>query len=109
MSEDEIVGNALPFVRLSGIYFLTHGRNIAYIGKSRHLMRRVAQHNNNGVEFDGYYFILCEESRAAVLEEYYIKKFNPPINVVFRSAAQRAMKPDPQWIDLDELRVSLAK
>lgn len=102
LSQVEIVANALPFVRVGGIYFLVKGAGIVYIGKSTHLLRRIAQHNNNGIEFDGYYFILCEDARATVLEEYYIKKFNPHLNIVFRGGMKSAKDLEPEWIEMDD-------
>lgn len=98
--EEEIIANALPYMRIQGIYFLVKGAEIVYIGKSRHLMRRIAQHENRNVDFDGYYFILAEEARATVLEEYYIKKFQPKLNTVYMGKQTQIEELGPQWIEV---------
>jgi hypothetical protein len=65
-----------------GVYFLLDGQDIHYIGRSRYLCRRVAQHmKKNRCPFDRVWWIeVDEEEDADFLEFFYIEAFAPPYN-----------------------------
>jgi hypothetical protein len=63
-----------------GIYFLWHGDDIVYIGRSQSILSRLMQHMHDGKIFDAYSYISCELHEIAAKERYFIDLFMPRLN-----------------------------
>ncbi len=79
-SESEIIEAARDH-HATGVYFLIAGGRIVYIGRSHNVFSRVAEHRLTK-SFDAWHFILCKPSEVSALESAYIKKYQPPLNVI---------------------------
>lgn len=68
-----------------GVYFLIIDEEIAYVGQSTNIHRRVSEHfrdsKRDGISFDSYTYVLCKPSELDALEAIYIEKFAPEWNV----------------------------
>lgn len=80
---DDILAAVIPYGSTSGIYFLTRGTKIVYIGQSTGVLRRIMAHRVDGKEFDGFAFFSCPEEDLDELETAYIRAFNPSDNWSF--------------------------
>lgn len=71
--------DALPGV--GGIYFLVHGKRIVYVGFSRCLVNRLAQHRESTLTFERLWcFGGMPEAFATEIEAFYIHATSPPLN-----------------------------
>lgn len=67
---------------ICGIYFLTHEKEIVYVGQSKDILLRLSLHMKQGTkEFTGFCVVEAPEERLNSLEAMYIAKFNPPCNI----------------------------
>lgn len=73
----------LGFVRdtpsFSGIYFLFDGDEIVYVGQSKNVWKRLAQHSKDKL-FNGYTVLSCDPASLDDIEKHYIKEFSPKYN-----------------------------
>jgi hypothetical protein len=77
---DNCFAHSVPMqeaTRKGGVYFLMCGEQIAYVGLSCNVKRRVYQHRRNMVQFDS---VRVNQRGNAVRETLCIKRFNPPFN-----------------------------
>lgn len=83
LSQDTIVGRAIPVKQDSGVYFLISGSEVIYVGKSLHVMERIANHIRNGdISFEAFHYIRVSPERLNAVEWAYIKAFKPRMNTV---------------------------
>jgi hypothetical protein len=82
-----------PVGRISGVYFLTKGGALAYIGKSVNVLGRLLQHE--GKDFDDAYVLPLPEPLLDPVECALIHHFKPPLNSL---AGARAFGEDPGLI-----------
>lgn len=71
------------FVRkrvFSGVYFLLLKEEIIYIGTSRNVHGRVAEHRINGRQFDKAFFVEADGDEREMLERALIKAITPSQN-----------------------------
>lgn len=78
LREDEIARAALPWAKLSGVYFLLDGDEVVYVGQAVHVFSRIAQHTDK--RFDRYAFVPCEVVLLDRLESLYIHCLRPRLN-----------------------------
>lgn len=83
-SEDKIVSTAFAARPSSGIYFLIRDKKIVYVGKSVNVHARVATHQKQK-EFDQINFVECPVEQLHQIEQLYIRKFNPELNIAGRT------------------------
>lgn len=80
LDEETIVSLAVPVDDLCGIYFLVRDARVVYVGQSTNVFRRVAQHMNNGMEFDAYHFLPVPVHELDKVEDKYIRLLKPKLN-----------------------------
>ncbi|WP_250518638.1 phage integrase Arm DNA-binding domain-containing protein [Caballeronia sp. ATUFL_M1_KS5A] len=79
---NSIVTKAIRYDQVCGVYFLIHGDMIVYVGQSRNILTRLAQHQSECAKiFDSFYMIECKASDLDRIEALYIRKFRPIYNV----------------------------
>lgn len=61
------------------VYFLYHGKEIVYIGKTTNLWSRMSSHHGQKV-FDHFSYLACVESELDELERRAILKYRPKLN-----------------------------
>ena len=77
----EILGkHRTPLMNCSGIYFLFNGLEVVYVGQSKNVITRLANHAKNGRKFTHYFSIPCPEDELDKTEQYYIERFCPEQN-----------------------------
>jgi hypothetical protein len=64
----------------AGIYLLLLDGEITYVGSSRNMLRRVADHRKNGRPFDKAFFIATREEERGPLEALLIRSIRPRQN-----------------------------
>lgn len=93
MSEkpEDYITDALEVIGdICGVYFLTHNREIVYIGMSTNIRNRIKQHIKQGEKiFDGFSFIECGKRELYWRESKYINKFKPKYNKVIPSCYEK--------------------
>jgi excinuclease UvrABC nuclease subunit len=98
LSQNQILKNAKFFARECGVYFLIKNSKIVYIGSSKSISYRLAQHIFSGKEFDSFTKIICPSSDRLVLEKMYIKRYMPILNLRIPMAS----KPKKIYCKMDE-------
>ena len=78
LTTEEIVKVALPWEKLSGVYFLVLGDEVVYVGQSTNVHARIPNHADK--EFDKYAFVPCDVDLLNKLESLYIHVLRPKIN-----------------------------
>lgn len=73
----EILDLAQPVAQLCGIYFLIRDDQVIYIGKSKDVYSRIAEHRTRGREFTKFSVVPCDLAHLAGIEAAYIKLFKP--------------------------------
>ena len=77
------IETAQPYEPLSGIYFLVEAGQVVYVGKSKHVQERIAQHREySRFSFDGYSVEPCSPGDLARREAYYIRLLQPKHNSI---------------------------
>jgi len=106
LSEDDI-SRAAESYRICGVYFLLWGDVVIYVGQSTDVRTRLTDHyrgvgNPYTKGFTDAYWITCERSELHALERHYIKKLDPPLNIVHtdRAAHHRKRVPAGEAISL---------
>ena len=84
--EEDIVSNAQPWASFAGVYFLIFKGKVVYVGQSRNVFQRMAEHQNK--KFDAYAYILCDEDLLDKLESLYIHLLDPPLNGTVKGGAK---------------------
>lgn len=79
-TEEQIVRRAKPYAIVCGIYFLVKSGGVVYVGQSVDVHARVASHTD-GKDFDALYVLPCDAEHLNRVEEEYIQRLNPPLNV----------------------------
>lgn len=76
LSPTEIIKAAVSPYAFPGVYFLIRAGAISYVGQSKNVFYRVAQHRR----VEAWSYIACDPSRLDVLESLYIHWLQPPGN-----------------------------
>jgi excisionase family DNA binding protein len=80
MSVDDGLSLPIPLPLLVGIYALTAGDRVIYVGQSVNIVARVQQHQATKT-FDGAFILgLCERDELNAAEGRYIHEYHPPLN-----------------------------
>lgn len=79
-THDEIVAGAFPLDSDVGIYFLTRGVEVTYVGQTTNILARLLKHRRTGRKFDGFAFIPCQQADLDELESAYIALLLPGEN-----------------------------
>lgn len=90
-SVEEIRAAAEIFRRIVGVYFLLSGDSIVYVGQTVDFDARLARHRIASRKvFDRYAIIECAQRDLNVIEQHYIRKFQPLYN-----RTRGRLSPDP--------------
>jgi hypothetical protein len=65
---------------MCGVYYLFDGAAVLYVGASRQVERRIAEHRFNRLNFSGYFVDECPEPELDKREAAAIAEFDPPWN-----------------------------
>lgn len=76
----EILDRAIKPTDLCGVYFLIKGTSVVYVGQSKNILRRVAQHPDKN--FDRFAWVLCDSNDLDRLEAEYIAMLGPKLNTL---------------------------
>lgn len=81
---DSVQLGGFPSPATSGVYFLLDADEVVYIGRSRDVRKRIAQHLFEGVKrFDSFRVFECMRDHSYGAERRCIKFFRPRYNKVF--------------------------
>ena len=69
---------------MTGIYYLSDGLDVLYVGQSRDVASRVSNHRSKGLDFAGYFVDQCPESELDAREVAAITEFKPRLNEQLR-------------------------
>ena len=75
-----ILSNQIPVPSGSGIYILFDDGAPVYVGKSRSVITRIAEHVRRGRKFTHYHMIECHCDELDRYEQHYINLLLPPGN-----------------------------
>ena len=64
---------------MCGVYYLTDGLDVIYVGCSINVERRI-QHHASTIDFSQVFVDQCEPHQLRDLEAKAIREFNPPLN-----------------------------
>ena len=90
-SLEEILNKSTPLPETCGVYFLIHNEVIVYVGQSKNVYRRTDTHKKDK-NFDRITVIECLESDLDKVENFYINKFKPILNIVGKSRCDELSK-----------------
>ncbi len=65
---------------MCGVYYLTDGLDVLYVGSSRNVEKRVRQHASGDIDFSQVFVEQCEPGELNDRECAAIREFNPPFN-----------------------------
>ena len=66
---------------MCGVYYLTDGLDVLYVGASRNVERRIRRHQlDNRIDFSQVFVDQCAPDQLPVMEAKAIREFNPPLN-----------------------------
>lgn len=71
---------AQPYRSRCGLYFLLHGSQIVYVGRTTDLYQRLSRHRQDGKVFTAYTFIECAPEESLAFEAWCIRLLQPPLN-----------------------------
>ena len=78
---DSLIAEKQSKTPISGVYFLFLGNKLQYIGQSKDVPGRLANHHRSPVcEFDSYFVLGVEPDQLRLAEWRYIDTFSPPYN-----------------------------
>lgn len=63
-----------------GVYYLWDGERVQYVGASRHVERRLSEHQRNGIPFIQAFYDECDPSELDDREAAAIREFRPVLN-----------------------------
>lgn len=81
LTVDEILAKAAYYEQPSGIYFLIVGSEIVYVGQSKNVMQRMADHHPR-IKFTRYAFAPFDVKHLDLVESLYIHLLRPRFNSV---------------------------
>jgi hypothetical protein len=93
---------SLPRTRLqvSGVYFLFLGEQLQYIGQTTIARERLKQHRNGGlIPFDDWHFLPAVWKDLGVIEELYIREYDPPFNRGFQARKRGKLLPTDNVVE----------
>jgi predicted GIY-YIG superfamily endonuclease len=64
---------------MCGVYYLTDGLDVLYVGASRNVEARIRKHASS-IDFAQVFVDQCSPDQLPVLEAKAIKEFRPPLN-----------------------------
>jgi len=73
------IGKRIP---VAGVYFLMLNGELVYVGRSDSVLKRLSQHRANKLFFDQFHVIGCTDKDQKKLEQFYISKFRPRLNLM---------------------------
>lgn len=76
----ELAARAVPLPPRCGVYFLFQQGRLVYVGQAINMARRIGQHTHDKA-FDSYSYIECPQAELNAVEQTYIQRFRPPLNV----------------------------
>lgn len=88
LTAEQILQEAKPAKRTSGIYFLIRDGEIVYVGQSVNVYTRIADHMRTR-EFTHTHVHECDVSEMDGLEEYYISLLQPIENILSNPRYER--------------------
>ena len=92
-NHDFIVESSKPYRDQPAIYFLIHGGEVVYVGRSSNVNLRIGHHiNKQQKPFDRYYAVYCDVKDLDQTERGYIEKFQPKYNVHRNKGGYSAVK-----------------
>jgi len=70
---------------LKGVYFLSDGQRVVYVGRSKDIFRRIVNHMlERRKYFSAFkYFVIADEFYRDLTEVYYINTLRPKYNITF--------------------------
>lgn len=71
-------------MRTCGIYYLTDGLDVLYVGQSTNVEKRITQHASGDIDFSQVFVNQCKPHQLNDLECKAIKRYDPPFNIVRR-------------------------
>jgi hypothetical protein len=78
--ESSILSNQVPVPSGSGIYILFDNGEPVYVGQSRSVISRIAEHVRRGRHFTHYHMIPCHPEELDRYEQHYIRLLLPSGN-----------------------------
>lgn len=95
-----ISGGATPISNSVGIYFLVALGTVVYVGQSSNCGRRILEHLIDPTKtFDSYFVIECAPSLLNELEQRYVSKFSPYLNINIPGRRTRSIARASKIID----------
>jgi excinuclease UvrABC nuclease subunit len=85
----------------SGVYFLCRGTSIVYVGKSKNIAHRIAQHIGSK-DFNTVMVMRVPEELLGVIEMSWIRKLKPKLNMQRLSKEVKTVK--TIWLSPDVVR-----
>jgi len=76
----DLFNSRVVIPNFSGIYILFDGDDVSYVGQSRNILGRMADHKKNGRVFTHYVAIPVMEEELTKMEQYYINLLKPAQN-----------------------------
>jgi len=78
---DELIAQKQKVNPISGVYFLFLGNQLQYIGQSKDVPNRLAQHQRTPIcEFDSHFVLATDPDQLRLVEWRYIDALSPPYN-----------------------------
>jgi predicted GIY-YIG superfamily endonuclease len=71
---------------MCGVYYLTDGLDVLYVGASIDLERRIMEHSSRDIDFSQVFVDQCDPSDLERLECEAIKRYESPFNIVRRAS-----------------------
>lgn len=98
-----ITSSSLIHVKTCGVYYLTDGLDVLYVGASTNVEARVKAHARGDIDFSQVFVDRCEPKDLRELECEAIKRYRPPFNEVGRGGIPcRALPGFPLHISYPE-------
>ena len=87
IDNEHVLGTAIPLreVMRQGVYFLVDGETIEYVGQSVNLYGRLYTHEKLKKYHKIAFLPVKEKNILKWVEQYYITKFNPVLNIKGKS------------------------
>ena len=69
---------------MCGVYYLTDGLDVLYVGASRNVEQRIRQHASK-IDFSQVFVDQCKPEELGDMECAALREFNPPLNALLSS------------------------